>query len=98
MKNPFSLKGKKILVLTHKGADVDALASSGILYLVLKKKNFVEIGIPEHISRPAEKFAEKMEIPYTHEPDFGSFDTLFIADLNSYNMLGCLAEKAKNFK
>ncbi|MFH1235238.1 MAG: DHH family phosphoesterase [Candidatus Diapherotrites archaeon] len=97
MKNPFSLKGKKILVLTHKGADVDALASSGILYLILKKKNLVEIAIPEHISKSAEKFAEKMEIPYTHEPDFDAFDTLFVTDLNSYNMLGCLAEKAKNF-
>jgi len=29
--NPFSLKGKKILVLTHKGADVDAISASSIL-------------------------------------------------------------------
>ncbi|MEM0359976.1 MAG: DHH family phosphoesterase [Candidatus Diapherotrites archaeon] len=98
MKSPFSLKGKKILVVTHKGADVDAIASSGILLLALRKKNFVQIGVPEHISKPAEKLAERMEIPFTHEPDFSFFDTLFVADLNSNHMLGCLAEKAREFK
>jgi len=96
--NPFSLKGKKILVLTHKGADVDAISASSILYLLLRKDNLVEIAVPEHLNKTAEKLAEQMEIPFTMQPDFSMFDTLFIVDLNSYSMLGNLAPEAKNFK
>jgi len=95
--NPFSLKGKKILVLTHKGADVDAISASSILYLLLRKDNLVEIAVPEHLNKTSEKLAEKMEIPFTMKPDFSMFDTLFIADLNSYSMLGNLASEAKKF-
>jgi len=96
--NPFSLNGKKILVLVHKGADVDAVSAAGILYHVLGKYNLVEIAVPEHLNRSAEKLAESMEIPYTTKPDFGSFNTLVIADLNSYNMLGSLAGAVRGFK
>lgn len=96
--HPFFLKGKNALILTHKGADVDAVSASGILYLLLKENNFAEIAIPEHLNKSAEKLAQKMEIPYTMEPDFDSFDSLFIVDLNSYNMLGNLAVKARQFK
>ena len=96
--NPFSLKGKKILVLTHKGADVDAMSASSILYLLFKKSNFVEIAVPEHLNKTAEKLAEQMEIPFTMKPDFSMFDTLLIADLNSYSMLGNLAREARDFK
>ena len=98
MENPFSIEGRKILILTHKGADTDAISASGILYLLLRKENFAEIAIPEHLNKTAEKLAENMEIPYTMKPDFSSFDTLFIVDLNSYQMLGGLAEQAKQFK
>jgi len=96
--NPFSLSGKKILVLAHKGADVDAISSAGILYLILRKKNFVEIAIPEHLNKSAEKLAESMEIPYTMKPDFNDFNTLFIIDMNSYNMLGAFSDSVKEFK
>lgn len=97
VEHPFSLKGRKILILAHKGADVDAISACGSLYLLLRKKNFVEIAVPEHLNKSAEKLAEKIEIPYTMNPDFQAFDSLFVVDLNSYQMLGNLAEKAKQF-
>ncbi|MFH1544858.1 MAG: DHH family phosphoesterase [archaeon] len=51
-----SLKGKKILIMPHAGADVDAIASAGALFLALKKKiqakhsrsrtHFIECKVP----------------------------------------------------
>lgn len=93
----FSLKNRKILVVTHKGADVDALASAAIVRAALMEKNIVEIAIPEHINNAAKKLAEEMEIAYSMQPNFSEFDTLVIVDLNSYAMLGNFAEQVKIF-
>ncbi len=92
-----NLKDKKVLVISHRGADVDALASAAIVRLLLLGKNYVEIGVPEHLNNSAKRLAETMEIPYSLTPDFSFFDTLVIVDLNSYGMLGSFAEKVKNF-
>jgi len=91
------LKNKKILVVTHKGADIDAIASAAIVRKALMKKNFVEIAVPESINHASKKFAEAMDIAYNMQPDFAEFDILVIVDLNSYAMLGAFAEKVKNF-
>lgn len=93
-----ALKDKKVLIVSHRGADVDALASAGIIRLVLMDNNAVDIAIPEHLNNSAKRLAEMMEIAYAMQPKFSDFDVLVIVDLNSYNMLGPFAEAVKNFK
>ena len=93
-----TLKNKKVLVVSHRGADVDALASAGIVHLLLMDRNYVEIAIPEHLNNSAKRLAETMEIAYTMQPKFSDFDVLVIVDLNSYNMLGPFAEAVEKFK
>ena len=91
------LSDKKILVVSHRSADVDALASASIVRLLLMDKNRVEIGIPEHVNRSARRLAETMEISYNMQPVFSEFDVLVIVDLNSYGMLGSFAESVRRF-
>ncbi|RLG70490.1 MAG: hypothetical protein DRO07_00065 [Candidatus Iainarchaeum archaeon] len=93
-----TLKNKKVLVVSHRGADVDALASAGIIHLLLMDRNYVEIAIPEHLNNSAKRLAETMEIAYAMQPKFSDFDVLVIVDLNSYNMLGPFAEAVEKFK
>ncbi len=95
---PFSLiKGKKVLLLTHRGADVDAISSCGALYFSLKKNAKLVIGIPEHINKQAKHLAEKFSIPFTVNPDLNKFDVIILVELNSWKMLGEYADKIKNF-
>lgn len=88
----FSFTGKKILLVTHKGADVDAITTAGTLYFYLKQKNFVEILVPEHINLVARKIAEKTGIPFTYNFPQKSFDVLIATELNSFSMLGEISE------
>jgi nanoRNase/pAp phosphatase (c-di-AMP/oligoRNAs hydrolase) len=91
------LSDKKVLVVSHRSADVDALASASIMRLLLMDRNYVEIGIPEHMNKSAKRLAETMEIPYNMQPDFSEFDVLVIVDLGSYGMLGSFAEAVNGF-
>ncbi len=88
---------KKILVLTHSGADVDAIASAGAIYFALGKSNNVAIGVPEHISLPAKTFAESMRIPYSINPVVSGFDTIIMVDFNSAEMLGSMKHAVLSF-
>ncbi len=85
---------QKILVLVHKGADVDAIASAGAFYFLFSKKNKIKIVVPEHINVNAKTFSQKMNIPYSVDPkiDFNSFDNLVVFDCSSKNMLSCYKE------
>ncbi|MEM4662639.1 MAG: DHH family phosphoesterase [Candidatus Diapherotrites archaeon] len=94
----FSLTGKNVLIVTHRSADLDAIASAEILRLELMERNIVEIAIPGHVNRQAKRIAEVLEIPYSLSTNFSKFDVLAVVDLNSYSMLDNFAEEIKNFK
>ncbi len=94
-----SIKGKKILIVTHAGCDVDAIAAAAGLSFALSKKNKVEIAVPQHIAKPAKAFAEKQKIPYHLNgfDDISSFGCLFLVDFNSLSMAGSAADAIKRF-
>lgn len=95
---PFSFfKGKKIALITHKGADVDALASAAVLYQFLKKENSVQIIIPEHINQSAKKIAKEFNIQFKINSSLQKYDTLILLELNSWKMLGSMAKEVKAF-
>lgn len=82
-------EGKKVLFLTHAGADVDSFCSAAALFFSLKKRGGCKIGVPEHISLPAKALAQKLSIPYTINPqNVEDFDAVFFLDFNSPQMLG----------
>ncbi|MCX8158170.1 MAG: DHH family phosphoesterase [Candidatus Diapherotrites archaeon] len=86
-------KSLNILILTHKGADVDAIASAGIFYFMFIKNHSVKIIVPEHINMAAKSFAEKLKIPFSVDErisnkDMELFDYIFILDCSEKNMLG----------
>ncbi len=91
-----SLKGKEVLLLTHRGADVDAVSASGMLYFALRNSNAC-IGVPEHINQSAEKLASELSIPFELNPEPKEFNSVIVLDLNSWKMLGSTAEKLKSF-
>ncbi len=95
-----SIKGKKIALITHSGADVDAICAAASLYFSLAKKNKASILVPEHISLPAKSLAKKLKIPYTltQKQSLKQFDTLFLVDFNDLKMAGVLAPQIKSFK
>lgn len=92
-----SFKGKKIALIPHRGADVDAIASAAVLQLFLKKYSSVEIIVPEHLNQSAKKLSKEFRIRYKISGSLKKFDTLFLLDLNSWKMLGLLASEVKNF-
>ena len=95
-----SFKRKKILIITHAGADVDAIAAAGALFFVLRKKNRVKVLVPEHISKPAKAFAARARVSYRLNGwrNFNAFDCLFLVDFNSLKMAGNAAPAIKCFK
>ncbi len=94
-----SCSGKPVMILTHAGADVDALGSAGALYFSLRKKSKPAIGIPEHLSLNAKKLASNLGIPYTlNPPNLNEYERLIVVDLNSGSMLGRLARDVKGFR
>ena len=100
MQNLSSLKGKKIALITHSGADVDAICAAASLHAFLKKKNRASILVPEHISVTAKTLAKNLKIPYSlaQSQSLKKFDTLFLIDFNDIKMAGCLANEIKRFK
>lgn len=95
---PFhGFKRKKICLITHAGADVDAISATGTLALFLSKGNSVVIGVPDHISLGAKRLAKALGIKYQISPPLKDFDTLVFVDLNSFDMIGSMASGAKEF-
>lgn len=94
LKSLISKGGKQILLITHKGADVDAIASAGAFYFLLSPKNQLRIAVPDHINLNAKAFAKNMKIPFSinepFNPDF--FDYIFIFDCSSKEMLSSYAD------
>lgn len=94
-----SLDGKRVLVITHAGADVDALGAAAALYFIFRKKAKITIAVPEHINLHAEALARNLKIPVARSvPDPKKFDRLILLDLNSWKMLGSAARLVKEFR
>jgi len=93
-----SILGKKVLILTHIGADVDAVGSAGALYFAFHKNSNITIGIPEHLNLNSKQMAEMLKIPYEINPNPKEFDALILLDLNSVEMLGSMRNGVKKFK
>lgn len=94
-----SLKGKRLLVLAHSGADVDAVGAAGALFFAFGKKADMTLAAPDHINLYAASFAKKLSIPIsTRVPDLKSFDRLILLDLNSLKMLGSAESSVREFK
>lgn len=89
---------KKVLLLAHSGADVDAVAGCTALFLALRKKADVKIGVVSHINLPAKALAKNMKINYSINPDLNAFDCVTAVDFNSEEMAGSLKESFPSFK
>lgn len=87
-------KNKKILLLCHENADLDAITSATIFYQILKNKKINSvISVPSHINEQALQFIEKEKIFCQKNPDLESFNQIFLFDFNDYEQLGSLREK-----
>ncbi|MBU0662560.1 MAG: DHH family phosphoesterase [Candidatus Diapherotrites archaeon] len=94
-----SLKNKKLLIVTHIGADVDAFGSAAAFYFAFAKAcKKLTILVPEHMNLNAKSLARSMHVPYTHHaPALSEFDLIIVLDLNSGDMLGTFAPELKKF-
>lgn len=91
-------KNSRILVLTHAGADVDALASAAALLYALNSKYKIEIGVPDHTNIYGRALAKNLKIPFTISPrNLADFDALILVDFNSYKMLGSMEQSVREF-
>ncbi len=94
-----SISGKKTLVLTHAGADVDAFCAAAALYFAFDPHASITIGVPDHINVPAKSLARNLGIPFILSPqDLEEFDRVIVVDFNSFDMVGSLAEPLRAFK
>lgn len=109
-KNPYagaakflsSLKNRKLLLVTHSGADVDAFGSAAAFYFAFGGRcSSITLLIPDHINLNAKALAEKMHVPYVHRLGTGQqisdFDCAIVLDLNSADMLGSFAASLGGF-
>jgi nanoRNase/pAp phosphatase (c-di-AMP/oligoRNAs hydrolase) len=82
--------GKKLLIIAHSGADVDAMASAGAIYFSLRKKIQIKIGVPDHVNLNAKKLCESLGIKYEINPLLKNFDCVLCVDFSSSEMLGSM--------
>lgn len=92
------LFGKKVLLLTHAGADVDAVASAAAIHFALKGKARTTIAIPDHLNLNAVSLTKKLQIPYSINPSFKGYEAIIILDFNKSKMAGSLQGELENFK
>jgi len=92
------LFGKKVLLLTHAGADVDAISSAAAIHFSLKGKANTSIGVPEHLNTQASELAKKLKIPFQINPSLDGFDAILCLDFNKGQMLGALQGDFAKFK
>ncbi|MBU0636228.1 DHH family phosphoesterase [Candidatus Micrarchaeota archaeon] len=90
-------KPKRLLVLCHANADVDAMASSIALYFSLPKKIKVTVGVPEHANQSAQQLAKKLGGKFTLNPFLESFDAIILVDFNEKHRAGKLEKELLSF-
>jgi len=88
-----SFKEKRILLLCHDHADLDAICSAVIFKDLLKTKKIKsEVGVPKHINDQALHFSIKSNISFIANPNLEKYDLVCLFDFNDYEQLGPLRE------
>ncbi len=91
-------RGKKVLLLGHENADLDAAASCAIFQSFLESKGINSaIAFPSHLNEQALKFLSSERIPYELMPDLLGFGVVFLFDFNSFEQLGKLRKDFEQF-
>jgi len=74
-------RGKKIIIVTHHNADIDAVSSSTALLLGLTQKNiYGKIGVPNSVAKQARQVLWYSRCNIKINPDLSNYDTIFILD------------------
>ncbi|MBU3958026.1 MAG: DHH family phosphoesterase [Nanoarchaeota archaeon] len=91
-----AVKGKKVLVLTHHNADIDAAASAIALAEGLKQTGAdAKIGVAESVSRAAQKLAEGFSVLI--DPDCKEFDFIILVDTSVPEQLASVRNLRADF-
>ncbi|TRZ54382.1 bifunctional oligoribonuclease/PAP phosphatase NrnA [archaeon] len=89
-------KGRKVLVLTHHNADIDAAASAIALAEGLKQVGAdAKIGVAESVSRAAQKLSEGFKIII--DPDCKQFDYVVLVDTSVPEQLASVKNLRADF-
>ena len=91
------LSGKHVLLLVHKAADVDCIASAAVLKNSLNNVQFT-IGVPGYLNQHALRLSESMKIKHTLNPVISDFAAVIVLDFNTPEMLGLQAAELEKFK
>ena len=96
---PFSeFKGKKVALIAHAGADVDALASAFVLKKALEEKGAeAEVVVPEHANLSANALAKNTGNDFKVSESIEKFDSIVLVDFNSLDMAGEMRAAIKGF-
>jgi len=88
-------RNKRVLILTHHNADIDALSSAYVLGNFLKSfGNEVSIGTSESVARQCKKIVELACIDVEIDPDCNNYNYIAVVDTSSYEQL----KTVKNLK
>ena len=88
-------KKGKILILTHRAADIDAIASAAVIQSIVKKS---VIGIPGYLNTEAKIVSEKFQIQHVINPLIEEFDAVIVLDFNTPKMADSIGGLLKNSK
>jgi nanoRNase/pAp phosphatase (c-di-AMP/oligoRNAs hydrolase) len=90
-------KGKRILLLCHENADLDAFCSAAIFQRFLKQKKISsKLAVPSHINEQTFSLALKEKNSFLVNPDLELFDVICLFDFNDYEQLGKLRKPFVN--
>ncbi len=98
LKSLSPLYGKKVLLLTHSGADVDSFSSAAAIHFSLNGKSKTIIGVPGHLNLPSKAFAERIGVEYKIDPSLANFDAVLCLDFNKAAMLGTMKSAFDSFE
>jgi nanoRNase/pAp phosphatase (c-di-AMP/oligoRNAs hydrolase) len=74
-------RGKKIIIITHHNADIDAVSSSTALSLGLMQKNiYAEIGVPNSIAKQSRQVLWYSGCEVKINPNLENYDVIFVLD------------------
>ena len=74
-------KGKKIIIVTHHNADIDAVSSSTALLLGLQqKKIFAEIGVPNSVAKQSKGVLKYSGCKIKINPNLEEYEVIFVLD------------------
>ncbi len=88
------LEKKKVLVLTHHNADVDAIASAIVLKRYLSERNEVVLASCESIAKQTKKIMELSKEKVEIDPDCSEYEFVIVLDTPSSEQL----KTAKNLR